>query len=49
MAIRSVRVLRWNADKSGGTLAVPTADELEHGVFYANVDEFRASHGEVAA
>jgi hypothetical protein len=26
-----------------------SADELEHGVFYANVDEFRASHGEVAA
>jgi len=44
-----VRVLHWNADKSGGTLAVPTADELEHGVFYANIDEYRAAHGEVAA
>src|SRR5262249_9491982 len=44
-----VRVLRWNAARTGGTLAVPTADELERGVFYANVDEFRAAHGEVAA
>jgi hypothetical protein len=23
-----VRVLRWNADKSGGTLAVPTPDDI---------------------
>ena len=44
-----VRVLRWNAAMTGGTLAVPTADELEHGVFYANIDEYRAAHSEVAA
>jgi hypothetical protein len=44
-----IRVVRWNADKSGGTLAVPTADELERGVFYANIEEYRAAHGDAAA
>jgi hypothetical protein len=44
-----IRVVRWNADKSGGTLAVPTADELERGVYYTSIDEYRAAHGDVAA
>jgi hypothetical protein len=44
-----VRVVHWNAARTGGTLAVPTADELERGVFYANIDEYRAAHGDVAA
>jgi hypothetical protein len=43
-----VRVVRWNADKSGGTLAVPTADELAAGHFYANIEEYRAAHGVAA-
>jgi hypothetical protein len=41
-----VRVVRWNAARTGGTLAVPTPDELERGVFYANIDECRAAHGD---
>jgi hypothetical protein len=42
-------VARWNVDKSGGTLAIPTADELERGVFYANINECRAAHDGEAA
>lgn len=44
-----VRVVRWNGAKTGGTLAVPTADELEGGVFYDDFAEYEAAHGGVAA
>ena len=41
-----VRVLRWNADpKTGGTLQVPTPEELETGQFYADIHEYREAHG----
>jgi hypothetical protein len=49
LAREVTRVVRWNADKRGGTLAIPTADELERGVFYANIDDYRAAHGDVTA
>jgi hypothetical protein len=39
-----VRVVRWNANGNGGTLATPTPDELEQGVFYRDFDEYRAAH-----
>jgi hypothetical protein len=44
--VEEVRVLRWNADpKTGGTLQVPTPEELETGQFYADINEFREAHG----
>jgi hypothetical protein len=37
-----VRVLRWNADpKTGGTLQIPTPEELETGQFYRDIHEYR--------
>lgn len=42
------RVVRWNANGNGGTLATPTADELQQGVFYRDIDEYRAAHGTAA-
>jgi hypothetical protein len=42
------RVVRWNAAKNGGTLAVPNADEVQRGVFYRDIEEFRAAHGTAA-
>jgi hypothetical protein len=44
-----IRVVRWNVDKSGGTLAVPTEDELERGVFTPTSREYRAAHMHAAA
>jgi len=44
--VDEVRVLRWNADpKTGGTLQVPTPEELETGQFYADIHEYREAHG----
>lgn len=40
-----VRVVRWNANGNGGTLGTPNTNELEHGVFYRDFDEYRAAHG----
>src|SRR5262249_29885783 len=41
-----IRVARFNADpRTGGTLGVPTEEELQTGKFYKNIREYREAHG----
>lgn len=40
-----VRVVRFNADPStGGTLSIPTQEELQTGKFYKDIHEYRKAH-----
>src|SRR5262249_25525827 len=44
--VEVVRVLRWNADpNTGGTMSIPTEEELQTGQFFKDVREFRKAHG----
>ena len=44
--VEVVRVLRWNADpNTGGTMSIPTEEELQTGQFYKDVHEYREAHG----
>jgi hypothetical protein len=44
--VEMVRVVRWNADpNTGGTLGIPTEEELQTGKFYKDIDEYRKAHG----
>jgi hypothetical protein len=41
-----VRVARFNADpRTGGTLSIPTEEELQTGKFYKDIHEYRKAHG----
>ena len=41
-----IRVARFNTDpRTGGTLGVPTEEELQTGKFYKDIREFREAHG----
>jgi len=41
-----VRVLRWSADpNTGGTMSIPTEEELQTGQFYKDIHEYREAHG----
>jgi len=44
--VEVVRVLRWNADPhTGGTISIPTEEELQSGHFYKDIHEYREAHG----